>query len=506
MAVLTLVVLAAVLVWPLLEVLLLGLASGAPSMSVLLFTLAVGVASTVGALGLAALVAATVRTGGLGGKVLLGIFRAGLLVPPFVVPVAIVALTGGAGALSHALGDRGPAGGLAIVLGQAFAFLPAAFTLVMRALAAVPAEAEQAAELLGASRWTVLWRVTLGLVGPGMYTAGLIVAGLCFADVATPLLLGRDHPVMLAVLVISPADSMTTAAGSAFWLSVLISGMPEGRARREAVAPFAWGNVPAAGLMPTAAAQMILTTLGWLIAAVVVGLWLTIPLASLFAGAGGWHFSLEHWHGLLGAPRPLVHSLLLGLGAAFVGTALALLTAAVAARRHDVVVRMTMWLTRVPTAIPGVVAGLGYVVAFGAPRGEVALLVLLVAAWGLPLTLPVAADVLARADRATEQAAVSLGAGRLTTLRRVVLPALSPAATWIFLHGFTAGVTAVGAVIVFAERGQFSLGVTHMLDSASTGSVGAACAVATVLLAIAGGATLLGRAVAGRESVPTLLA
>ena len=87
-----------------------------------------------------------------------------------------------------------------------------------------------------------------------------------------------------------------------------------------------------------------------------------------------------------------------------------------------------------------------------------------------------------------------------------MLPALSPAATWIFLHGFTAGVTAVGAVIVFAERGQFSLGVTHMLDSASTGSVGAACAVATVLLAIAGGATLLGRAVAGRESVPTLLA
>ena len=60
-AVLTLVVLAALLVWPLLEVLLLGLVSGAPSMSVLLFTLAVGVASTVGALGLAALVAATVR-------------------------------------------------------------------------------------------------------------------------------------------------------------------------------------------------------------------------------------------------------------------------------------------------------------------------------------------------------------------------------------------------------------------------------------------------------------
>src|SRR5262249_20890819 len=114
---------------------------------------------------------------------------------------------------------------------------------------------------------------------------------------------------------------------------------------------------------------------------------------------------------------------------------------------------------------------------------------------------------LARSDRSREQAALTLGAGPLTTVRRVVLPGLSPAVVWLLAHGFAAGVTAVGTVVVLAGWvGPRQFGVTHMLASASTGSVGAACAVATVLLAVAGGATLLGRAAAGRESIPTLLA
>ena len=503
---LMLLILVALLVWPLLDLLMRGLTSMSPSLRNDLFTLAVGAASTLGALGMASIVAAAVRTGGRGGHVLRGILRIGLLVPPFVVPVAMVAVAGNAGALSRALGDRVPGGALGIVLGQAFAFLPAAFALVLWALAAVPADAEQAAELLGASRWTVFRRITLGLAQPRLYAAGTIVAGLCFADVTTPLLLGTGDPVMLAVRVVSPADSTLTTAGGAFDLWLLMVCLRSARMWREAAMPFGLETESPAGSKASAGARPVLATLAWLIAAAVVGLWVTVPLASLHAVTVGSMVDLEHWRSVLGAARPLRASLLLGLGAAFVSTALTLLTAAVASRGHDVVARVTTWLTRVPLTVPGVVASLGYVTAFGAPRGDVALLVLLVAAWSLPLTVPVAAAVLAGADRAREHAALSLGAGRVTTLRRVVLPSLGPAAAWIFLHGFAAGLTAVGAALVFVERGHPALGVTHMLASASTGAVGAACAVATVLLALAGGAALLGRAVAGRDSIPTLLA
>jgi len=238
---------------------------------------------------------------------------------------------------------------------------------------------------------------------------------------------------------------------------------------------------------------------------VVVALWATLPVASLAASREGWHLTLDHWNVSLAAGRSLGDSLLLGLGAAVVATALTV-AAGLAARARSVAAPAIAVLARVPIAIPGLVAGVAVAVAVGAPRRDLALIAVLVAAWELPLTLPIVAAVLARADRASEQAAVSLGAGRLATLGRVVMPALSPAAASIFVHGFTAGLTAVGTVIVLAERGRLALGVTSMLASASTGAVGAACAVATVLLALAGGATLLGRAVAGRESIPTLLA
>jgi ABC-type sulfate transport system permease component len=128
--------------------------------------------------------------------------------------------------------------------------------------------------------------------------------------------------------------------------------------------------------------------------------------------------------------------------------------------------------------------------------------VLLVACWQLPATLRVARDVLARTDRATEQAAVSLGAGRATVAKLIVLPTLRPIAGWIACDLFAGGVLAVGAVIVFVGAG-LELGAVTLVTRAAAGATGAACAVATVLLALAGGAVLLGRAIAG-PLIPSL--
>ena len=505
-AVVTLIALAALLVWPVVVVLVLGLVSPPPPLAVVGFTVAVAVASTLGALGLAAVVAAAARAGVSGGRTLLGICRVGLLLPPFVVPVAMLALAGRGGVLDRWLGDDALGGPASIVVAQALAFLPHAVALVMRALAGVSADAEQAAELLGASRWTVLRRVTLGLAWPRLTGAALVVLGLCLADVATPLLVGGEAR-MLAVFIVSPADTTATWAGGALALSVLTLAVAlAGRTWRETAAPFAGGGTSSARRKSTGATRVVLTTLAWASAAALLVLWVTVPVASLLGPRGGWHLTLEPWGILLRSAWSLGHSVLLGLGVAFVGTGLALAIAAVAADGHKLAAGATMWLTRVPVVIPGVVAGIGYVMAFETPHGDLALLALVVAAWQLPLTLPVAADVLARADRATEYAALSLGAGRLTTLRHVVLPALNPAAAWIFGHGFAAGLTAVGTVLVIAQRSHLGLGVTDMLRLATLGAAGPACAFATALVVLAGVATLLGRAVAGRETIPTLLA
>jgi iron(III) transport system permease protein len=489
--VLVLVVLVALVMWPLADVFVVGLLVVPPPLRVVANTLAVACAATLGAVGMAAVLAVAVRVGVPGRRGLIAICRVGVLVPVFVVPLGVLALAG-----------RDRAGLPALVIAQAFAFLPHAFALVMRALARVSTEAEQAAELLGASRWTVLRRVTLGLAAPGLAAAALVVLGLCLADVASPLLVGGREPmtvettVLANFIVAAGAHGVASTMAGAVALSVLaIAVALAGRTWRYVTAPLAVPTVPLAAQRPAATMRAALAVLAWLATAALVALWAVVPLASL-----------EHWNGLAGAFPALVGSVALGFGAALAATILALSVAWLAERRRGAAAGAMTVLARVPVVVPGLVGGVGYLVAFGALEGGFGVAALLVAAWELPLMLRVAGNVLARSDRSAEQAALTLGASPVTTLRRVVLPALRTAVVWLVCHGFAAGITALGTVVIFAPQIGLDLGTLHMLAAASTGSVGAACAVATVLLALAGGATLLGRAAAGRETIPTLLA
>jgi ABC-type Fe3+ transport system permease subunit len=250
---------------------------------------------------------------------------------------------------------------------------------------------------------------------------------------------------------------------------------------------------------------MVLAALAWLITGSAVVLWATVPLASLVTLEHGWRPTLQHWNQLGNSAGALTNSVLLGLGTAVIGTTLALVAAAVARGRGATAAAAT-WLTRLPVVIPGAVAGVGYLMSFGAPEEDLTILAVVVATWGLPFTVSVAAGVLARADRTAEQAATILGAGRLTALRRIVLPTLGPAVASIAAYGFASGATAVATVIALVARGHLDLGIADMLLLMVDGPAGPACVCATVLAALAAGARLLARAVAGRESIPTLLA
>jgi iron(III) transport system permease protein len=247
-----------------------------------------------------------------------------------------------------------------------------------------------------------------------------------------------------------------------------------------------------------ATSPLVRWTLGavaWTVAAALVLLWVLVPLGSL-----------GHWTWPALAPA-LGRSVLLGLGAAVAGTALALAAArrvegpgAAAGRAIDA-------LARVPAAVPGIAAGAGYLLVFGpmtgAGAGTLLLLVLVVAAWELPTTVRAARAALADADPALARAAASLGARGPVVLGRIVVPTLRPVAGWLFARLFAAGALATGTVIVLAGAGP-DLGAVAVLTLAAAGATGAACAVATALLAVAGGAFLLGRAITGRRHGRTL--
>ena len=493
----TLLALSALTVWPLAVVVAHGaLAPVAWPVKIALQTLAVGLASTLVVIAPAALIAVALLRLDVPGRALLWrAFALIALIPPFSAPLAIVALAGPQGLLVP--GGLG-AGFAAIVVGQALAMLPVGIAMTTRALLSVPVELEHAAELLGAHRLTVLRRVTLGLAGPRLLRAAFIVLGLCVADVVTPLLLGGDRRLLSTAVLADAAANPAGAARPALALAILATGIaPAGAVWREA-APIGlgWPALPRLDRPASPLVRWLAGATAWTIAALLVA-----PLALVGAA------SLGHWTELAqsGTAAALGASVLLGLGAAAVGTALTLAIARIAERRRGPAGRAAELLARVPAIVPGVVVGVGYAVTASPGLGVLGPAIAIVAVWELPVTVRAARATLGRADRSLEEVAGSLGASGATTLKRIVAPALRPVAVWMASHLFAAGVLAVGTVIVLTGV-RPGPGAITMVTLATAGATGAACAIAVALLALAGAALVLERAIHARRRGSTLLA
>ncbi|WP_022873075.1 sulfate ABC transporter permease subunit CysT [Nesterenkonia alba] len=156
--------------------------------------------------------------------------------------------------------------------------------------------------------------------------------------------------------------------------------------------------------------------------------------------------------------------------------------------------RLVELLIDIPFALPSLVAGLVLLSLYGpnSPLGinvlgtpySVFLAVLFVT---LPFVVRTVEPVLIELDTDVEQAAESLGASRVTTFRRVVLPALTPAIAAGATLSFARGVGEFGALtLLTGNRPNVSEGAPIRIQSyLETDNTAAAAAVAVFLLLVA---------------------
>lgn len=203
-----------------------------------------------------------------------------------------------------------------------------------------------------------------------------------------------------------------------------------------------------------------------------------IPLSATFLKAAqlGWE---GIWQAV-SSPRVLAsYRLTFGasLFAATVNLVFGLLVAWVLVRYHFPGRRLVDALVDLPFALPTAVAGialtalyapngwlgallvpLGVKVAF-TPLGIVVALIFI----GLPFVVRTVQPVLEDAEAELEEAAASLGAGRLTTFRRVILPTIWPALLTGFTLAFARALGEYGSVIFIAGNLPFVSEITPLL-------------------------------------------
>ncbi len=156
--------------------------------------------------------------------------------------------------------------------------------------------------------------------------------------------------------------------------------------------------------------------------------------------------------------------------------------------------RVVEALIDLPFALPTIVAGLVLLALYGSDspvglnlaytRAGVVVALLFVT---LPFVVRTVQPVLLEFDRDMEEAAASLGAGRLTVFRRIVLPNLLPAISAGTALAFARAISEFGSTVLISGNLPFKTQVAavHIFGQIETDNTTGAAAVATVLLVVA---------------------
>jgi iron(III) transport system permease protein len=434
-----------------------------------------------------------------------------LVSPPFLASLALILLFGRDGVARRWL-DWSIYGAHGIVTAQVFTFLPQAWLLLAGMLGKIDTSLEEAAENLGTGPLGILRRITLALARPGLASAALVVFILCLSDFANPVLVGGPYRVLATEIYTRAADRTDLVSAATMSVILILPCLVACllNARWAGTWPGVWTNaVSETALRPMPPA------LRWPLVAVAASVVLMISILYGLIALGSvvrlwssdWSLSLAHYRFVSTGDEawPIWNSLRLAVLSGVVGTALALPTAYLLEwKRANLALgaRIIEALGLLATALPGPVLGVGYLLAFDlpwvSPTGTLCFLVASVVFWKLPAAVGAGVGALRRLDPAMEEAAVSLGAGAVRTFTRILAPLLTGTASSIFVYFFINGMVTVGAVILLVSPGV-NLGSVALLAQIDRGLPGAACALATILVAIVLGALLAVRLLIGGD-------
>jgi putative spermidine/putrescine transport system permease protein len=340
----------------------------------------------------------------------------------------------------------------AVIMAGIYLYLPFAVLSIYTSLEKLGASLEEAAMDLGAGPWMTFRRVTLPLSVAGIQAAVIFVFVPTLGLFVTPALLGGANATMIGNLQVTIfKNSLDFGLGSAVSFVVLAIAMATvallGRSvDLERVYAGGVGQFARRPAGPARGAARLLS--GY---ASVVYLFLFLPVVFLilfsFSSATGSVFPPPgytlRWYGeALDDPwlmSSVQNSLLIAVLAAVISVVLAAPGAYAIVRYRFPGRGLLRQALIVPLIVPSIMLGFGLLLLFNALKVELSFATVLVG--HVTYVLPYAFFVIAAQqygfDRSLEEAAMDLGADRLTTFRYVTLPLMVPGLVAAGLFAFT---------------------------------------------------------------------
>jgi iron(III) transport system permease protein len=419
-----------------------------------------------------------------------------LVSPPFAVSFAIIMLFGRRGLITYDLlhiteyNIYGPQG---IVIVQLISDIPLVVLILSAVFASISRDLEEAAEDLGGRPLYVLRTVTFPLVTPAILTAALLSYISSISDFGNPMLIGGGHQMLATQAYIQLIELFDLQLGAALAMLLVIPALLAFMIQYWITRRRSYVTVTSGAR--TGQVRKLPGWIKWPLYSLCVFLaLLTIVLyGSIFVGAAvkTWGFdytpTLRNVYGLVTALPMLRNSLIVSVGAGFLGGILGILLAWLVARQKFRGRGTLDFSATVMYAIPGTVIGIGYILAFNASpyfwTGTFMIIIVAYAFRRLPVGLRTSVASQKQVDPVLEEASLDLGASRFRTFTRITFPLLSRAFFAGVIFIFIRSMTDLSAA-VFLNSGRTQLFTVRMFRVMITGTPSEAAAFAALLIVI----------------------
>lgn len=427
-----------------------------------------------------------------GKKWVSGLILLPMILPPFVGAIGFQQILGPYGGLNALLG-LGPVDWLGrlqywgVISLQALALYPIMYLNANAAIANIDPAMEEAAANLGCKGFTKFRRITLPLMMPGLFAGGTIVFIWSFTELGTPLILNYTKCASVQVF-----DALKEIGSNPFPYA-LVFVMLACSVALYALGKFAFGGKAYAMQSKAATASNTRPARGWR------GLFVLLPflavilaavtphlgvIATSLARPGSWYQSvfpqqltlgnyveaLGHEMTVSSIRNSLLYSSLAVAFNAVLGIAIAFVVVRSDIRGRGILDALAM----LPLAVPGLVMAFGYLAisanvsnmdwvknnAFWQNLLDVRtnptlFLVIAYSVRRLPYMVRSAVAGLQQTSVTLEEAAANLGAGFLTTLRRITVPLITANLIAGALLAFAFSMLEVSDSLMLAQRSDF---------------------------------------------------
>ena len=449
-----------------------------------------------------------------------------LIMPPFVGAVALQLIFGRSGTLNLLLNDAfgftlpimdGLNG---VIFVEAIHYFPFILMNLTVALRNIDGAMEEAAMNLGCKGWRLFWRVIFPLGLPGFVAGASLVFVKVFDDLGTPLVMGQTNllapQAYLRITQVGLEDPMgyvISVLMIVFSIGAMVISARVLKGRDFSTLQKGGSSIQRRQLSPMESALAYL----W------IGLILLITLSPhlgvlLLSFAKVWSFSplpdaytLEHYATVFQDASGMIQNTLIYCGLAAGLDVLIGVTIAYLILRTQLPARQWLdWIATASLAVPGIVLAIGFLrmfKGFTVPGTDVLLtstwvaIMLAYAVRRLPYALRSCMAALQQVHISLEEAAESVGANKISSIRRVLVPLMTGGILAGFVTSFITAAVELSATIMLVSadsQAPMSYGIYLYMQSVAGRGPGAALGVLAILVVAVG--TYLSHRVVERTS------